>query len=272
MEMRKLSASLLVFFSLILGTFVESHASFFNWGSCLRWRITGICRIVCHPGGCHVWVRVRHWRPDEVSETVNIPGDTIWGESFPGIIGSIFGAADGSVPSQSVAGLSGTGGGGVRTATGPIMDEKFFEDHVFGVPWEVMVVDQPFLALWGCQGEGAGLLYASEPDPLWHNDFEDPGQDAQSSMVGVWGPLYPRQGRAFHGSDVVASALLSYRAMDLSAGTDRKQIQLGYPTQTGCMDPGADPQGWDQNRGKQGTGGKYLWVYWKPVTCCIQIS
>jgi len=60
--------------------------------------------------------------------------------------------------------------------------------------------------------------------------------------------------------------------MDLSAGTDGKKIQLGYPTQTGCMDPGADPQGWDQNRGKQGTGGKYLWVYWKPVSCCIQIS
>ncbi|MFB3121474.1 MAG: hypothetical protein ACE10H_04690, partial [Candidatus Binatia bacterium] len=44
--------------------------SFFNWGSCLRWRITGICRIVCHRGHCHVWVRVRHWRPDEVAETV----------------------------------------------------------------------------------------------------------------------------------------------------------------------------------------------------------
>jgi len=48
--------------------------------------------------------------------------------------------------------------------------------------------------------------------------------------------------------------------MDLSAGTDGKQIQLGYPTQTSCMDPGADPQSWDQNRGKPGTGGKYLWV------------
>ena len=66
----------------------------------------------------------------------------------------------------------------------------------------------------------------------------DPGFDAQSSMIGLWGPLYPRQGRAFHGSDVVASALLSYRAMDLSAGVDGKEIQLGYPTQTGCMTPG----------------------------------
>ena len=91
-------------------------------------------------------------------------------------------------------------------------------------------------------------------------------------MVGIWGPLYPRQGRAFHGSDVVASALLSYRAMDLTAGVDSKEIQLGHPTQTSCMTPGVDPQSWDYNRGKPGTGGKYLWVYWKPVTCCIQIS
>ena len=42
---------------------IDSHASFFNWGSCLRWRITGICRIVCVGNSCHVWVTVRHWRP-----------------------------------------------------------------------------------------------------------------------------------------------------------------------------------------------------------------
>ena len=267
MELRKISSFLFLLFWLVLGSAIDSHASFFNWGSCLRWRITGICRIVCVGGSCHVWVRVRHWRPDEVSETVNIPGDSIWAESFPGIVGSIFGGAD----SQFVSALSGNGGGGVRTASGPIMNEKFYESHVFGVLWEVMVVEQPFLARWGCEGGGTAF-YASEPDPLWHNDFRDQGADAQSSMVGIWGPLYPRQGRAFHGSDVVASALLSYRAMDLTAGVDSKEIQLGHPTQTSCMTPGTDPQSWDYNRGKPGTGGKYLWVYWTPVTCCIQIS
>ena len=152
MELRKLSGFLFLLFSLLLASAVDSHASFFNWGSCLRWRITGICRIVCHNFGCNVWVRVRHWRPDEVSETVNIPGDSIWAESFPGILGSIFGGAD----SQIVSALSGNGGGGVRTASGPIMNEKFYESHVFGVPWEVMVVDQPFLAAWGCQGGNCG--------------------------------------------------------------------------------------------------------------------
>ncbi len=85
MALRKSS----IFYSVLLAVLVtatsEGRASFFNWGSCLRWRITGICRIVCHNYGCNVWVRVRHWRPDEVSETVNIPGDSIWAESFPGI-------------------------------------------------------------------------------------------------------------------------------------------------------------------------------------------
>lgn len=268
MEMRRLSVSLVILLSLVLAVPFDSHPAFFNWGSCLRWRITGICRIVCTGGSCHVWVTVNHWRPDEVSETVNIPGDSIWGQSFPGILGSIFGGPD----SQFVTGLSGSGGGGVRSATGPIMNEKFYESHVFGVPWEVMVVEQPFLARFGCSGGGAGLLYASEPDPLWHNDFRDPANDARSSMIGLWGPLYPRQGRAFHGSDVVASALLSYRAMDLSAGVDGKEIQLGYPTETSCLTPGTDPRSWDYNRGKQGTGGKYLWVYWTPVTCCVQVN
>jgi hypothetical protein len=268
MELKKFLVSLSLVLSLFLGIPDYSHASFFNWDSCLRWRIAGICRIVCTGNSCHVWVIVRHWRPDEVSETVNIPGNSIWGQSFPGILGSIFGGPD----SQFVTGLSGGGGGGVRSATGPIMNEKFYESHVFGVPWEVMVVDQPFLARFGCSGGGAGLLYASEPDPLWHNDFRDPGNDPRSSMIGLWGPLYPRQGRAFHGSDVVASALLSYRAMDLSAGVDGKEIQLGYPTETSCLTPGTDPQSWDYNRGKQGTGGKYLWVYWTPVTCCVQVN
>ena len=265
MELKKLSGFLFLLFSLMFfASAIDSHASFFNWGSCLRWRISGICRIVCHNFGCNVWVRVRHWRPDEVSETINIPGDSIWAESFPGIVGSIFGG-------PFVSALSGDGGGGVRTASGPIMNEKFYESHVFGVPWELMVLEQPFLASWGCEGRGTAF-YASEADTLWHNDFRDLGFDAQSSMVGIWGPLYPRQGRAFHGSDVVASALLSYRAMDLTAGVDRKEIQLGYPTQTSCMTPGFDPQSWDYNRGKPGTGGKYLWVYWTPVTCCIQVS
>jgi TraU protein len=272
MELRKKSAFLFLLFSLILASAIDSHASFFNWGSCLRWRITGICRIVCHNFGCHVWVRVNHWRPDQVSETVNIPGDSIWGESFPGIMAALFGAIGGSLPPQAVGGVSGMGGGGVRTATGPIMNEKFYESHVFGVPWELMVLEQPFLAQWGCSGGVAGLFYVSEPDPFWHNDSRDPAFLAQSSMIGIWGPLYPRQGRAFHGSDVVASALLSYRAMDLSAGVAGKEIQLGYPTDTGCMTPGTDPRLWDYNRGKPGTGGKYLWVYWTPVTCCIQVS
>lgn len=264
---------LLVFFSVLSGEWIGiAQASFFNWGSCLRWRITGICKIVCFKKFCIVYVWVHHWRPDEVSETVNVPGDSIWGKSFSGVVASIFGATSGSVPSQAVGAFGGTGGGGVRSAPGAVMDEKFFESHVFSVPWSVMVAEQPFLAKWGCQGGGSGLIYASEPDPLWRNDLRDPDQDAQASMVGIWGPLYPRQGRAFHGSDVVASALLSYRAMHLGAGVGSKEVQLGYPTQTGCMQPGADPQAWDYNKGKAGSGGKYLWVYWKPVKCCLKLN
>ena len=189
-------------------------------------------------------------------------------ESFPGILGSIFGGAD----SQFVTGLSGSGGGGVRSATGPIMNEKFYESHVFGVPWEVMVVDQPFLARFGCPVEERVFCMPQSPIRFGTMTLEIKATIRSSSMIGIWGPLYPRQGRAFHGSDVVASALLSYRAMDLSAGVDGKEIQLGHPTETSCMTPGTDPQSWDYNRGKQGTGGKYLWVYWTPVTCCVQVN
>ena len=58
MELRKVSCFLNCRFVFVSGVFrIDSHASFFNWGSCLRWRITGICRIVCVGNSCHVWVR-----------------------------------------------------------------------------------------------------------------------------------------------------------------------------------------------------------------------
>ena len=57
MELRKRSGFLFLIFALMLTSAVDAHASFFNWGSCPRWRITGICRIVCHNFGCNVWVR-----------------------------------------------------------------------------------------------------------------------------------------------------------------------------------------------------------------------
>ena len=84
MELRKISGSLLLLVLLILGGAIDSHASFFNWGSCLRWRITGICRIVCHNYGCNVWVRVRHWRPDEVVGDRQYPRRFDLGRELPG--------------------------------------------------------------------------------------------------------------------------------------------------------------------------------------------
>ena len=140
--------------------------------------------------------------------------------------------------SQFVTGLSGRVVAECGLATGPIMNEKFYESHVFGVPWEAMVLDQPFLARWGCEGGGAGLFMPPSPIRFGTMTLEIRAAMRSSSMIGLWGPLYPRQGRAFHGSDVVASALLSYRAMDLSAGVDGKEIQLGYPTETSCHDSG----------------------------------
>lgn len=460
----------------------SAYGSFFNWGSCFRWRIVGVCKIVCVPHhGCHVWVWIKHWRPDEVAETINSPGDTIWGKSdsqfadllfgalsgtsglgfapdlggslgtiaanlgdtlsssvvlsmagmnldslqgvvegsanaaiasltgavagevqqalasalgsgavadaiasavtqaavsaisggdlksavlnglqsglsgavlggikqgtvkavtaLPlgqgeigsnAVIGAVKSQVQGSVANQVVAlvnnavtqsvasGVSGAtadalsnagveasaealeeassavsqvvasslsekiagpisgslsaplgdavvksltsqgteaqalfsdlmekagaGGGGVRTATGANLNEKFFEAHVFGVPWGAMVKDNPFLAAWGCKGGGSGLLYASEKDPLWRSGQRDQEMDAQGSLVGVWGPLYPRQGRVFHASEIVASALDSYRAMELSAGTGGKEIQMGYPSKTSCMMPGENSE------------------------------
>src|SRR5215470_1162736 len=86
--------------------------------------------------------------------------------------------------------VSGIGGGGVRTATAPMMNENSTRVTSFGVAWAVMVAEQPFLPRWGCEGGGTAF-YASEPDPLWHNDFRDPDTDPQSSMIGVWGRFIP---------------------------------------------------------------------------------
>lgn len=103
------------------------------------------------------------------------------------------------------------------------------------------------------------------------------GEDA---CVGTWGPLYPRQMRTLGPSQITASALAAYRAMSNSAKVFKTmpylfglagKMQLGAPQMSKCFHPGASPLTWQMNQ-RASTSGKYAWVYWAPVTCCVSFS
>lgn len=103
------------------------------------------------------------------------------------------------------------------------------------------------------------------------------GEDA---CVGTWGPLYPRQMRTLGPSQITASALNAYRAMSNSAKVFQTmpymfgmlgRMQLGYPQMSTCFRPGASPLTW-QTKQKASKDGKYAWVWWVPVTCCVSFD
>lgn len=103
------------------------------------------------------------------------------------------------------------------------------------------------------------------------------GDDA---CVGTWGPLYPRQMRSLGPSQITASALAAYRAMSNAAKVFDTmhyalnlagKMQMGYPEMSTCFHPGESPMLW-QNKLHASKDGKYAWVYWVPVTCCISFS
>ncbi|MBU0549393.1 MAG: TraU family protein, partial [Candidatus Omnitrophica bacterium] len=101
--------------------------------------------------------------------------------------------------------------------------------------------------------------------------------------MGYWGPLYPRRGYFIHGSEVVASASLSYRAVSISSlegffghvvlmplvwsPSERDKLQLLYPLPSGCIKIGQNPATWEF--AKTSFTGKYVWVYWRHRECCL---
>jgi hypothetical protein len=209
--------------------------------------------------------------PAYIVEVVPKPGETV----VP-LLGGLLREALATVGSPAL------GGGGAANTSGPT-NLHYNEVHVYDFP---NIFGGPCT---GClPGGGLALHYASELDAVsWRTAAITPTPVDLLQQIGVWGPLYPRGGKVIHGSGVIAGALAAVRGMDIAhqpigspphvdahvvplpalgrAGC----LQLAYPKQLPCMDPGGPPPLWET--GTTSLNGRYLYIVWQRRTCCVQV-
>jgi hypothetical protein len=234
---------------------------------CVQWKITGPC--FCTP--TTPCVSVEYWEPGWLVETVKKPGTT----AIP-LIGDALQAA------FNALGVPPLGGGGAGNASGSgHTNLQYNEAHVFTFP---QLLGGP------CTGCGAtppssALHYASETDPLWRTAVAIPSPLDLLRVLGVWGRLYPRGGKAIHSSEPVGSGIAAARAMDIAfnpigeppnnearvvlqpTGATSSCCQLASPRQTPCFPVGTPPLLWES--GTVSPNGTYIWIFWRKRTCCV---
>ena len=228
----------------------------------------------CFCGPYNPCVLVSYWEPAWLVETVKIPGTTSLDSVAP-LLQSIL---------QGL-GVPPFGGGGAGNATGGgHTNLQYNEAHVVTFP-----------DLFGggpCSGCGGGsnsftVHYASEIDPLWRTAAGAPGllDLVGLGQLGVWGPLYPRGGKAIHSSEPVGSGIAAARALNVAANPtgvatnpeyrvvleeverNSRCCQMGQPKVTDCMMVGTNPISWEQRAVSQ--QGTYIWLFWRQRTCCV---
>lgn len=157
---------------------------------------------------------------------------------------------------------------------------------------EVHVLTFPQLLGGPCTGcnptAQMSLHYASEIDPTWRTAVATPSPLSLLQHLGVWGPLYPRGGKAMHSSEPVGSGIAAARGMDIAfqpvgtppnmdthvilqpTGSLSMCCQLASPTQTACFPVGTPPVLWEH--GAVSPHGTYTWIFWRTRTCCVSTT
>jgi hypothetical protein len=257
-----------------------------DW-SCVNFSVIGACRRNTLP---YVGVKVRYWQPVLMVETVKHPGQSGIIEYRP-MVASLAGR---SVNKNEWAGASS------QADTGSL---QMNEAHVFGFPLSdafSMAIEAP------CEGMpdlGAAVSYLSEQDhDEWRmacSEKNNPlakmaetrgplcaryGHMLPGLCVGTWGALHPRTGFVTHASEVVASAMAAFRAVDVAAlkpqmprrvispvlfwpSVRHDRMQLVSPVAGRCISIGENPRFWEN--GKRSRDGWYVWIFWRKKECCL---
>lgn len=135
------------------------------------------------------------------------------------------------------------------------------------------------------------LVYASELDAVnWRTGCRDvaPALAALATgampTVGAWGALLPRQMRVIGPPPRLYSALTGVRAMSLARDQlgafpfpvdTQGKMQQAYPVVSACFRVGRLPLPTAPAAAmpvEVSPDGRYAWVYWRPVVCCIGAS
>ena len=248
---------------------------------CVHFAVLGPCLCGGTVPGC---VTLFYWEPAALVETVKVSGST--NLSFAGpLLQQVI---------RSIGLVGELGGGGAGNAPGSGQTNLHFnEAHVLPFP---QLLPGPCDNCASDAGETLQINYASEIDPLWRLQpgvaLADPLGFIGLGTLGVWARLYPRVGFAIHGSEPVGSAIAASRALHianhpvdatpLNPGASAVRpvlspstvppfcIQLARPIQTACFRVGTNPALWETATvSPQGT---YIWLFWRPRTCCVDAA
>jgi TraU protein len=237
---------------------------------CVDWKIAGACLCGFPPHPC---VSVEYWEPGWIVETVKRPGTTTLTVAKP-LLDVVFGAGPALVGA----------GGAANAGNGGHTNLHFNEAHVLTFP---QILGGPCTS---CAPTTIPLAvhYVSEIDPLWRTAVAVPAPLSILEQIGVWAPLYPRGGKAIHGSEIVASGIAAVRAMNIAfnpVGTPPNVevrviqqpvttlatcCQLSWPTPSPCFPPGVPPFLFET--GKLNIRGEYIWTFWRKRVCCVEAA
>lgn len=260
--------------------------------SCVNFEIVGVCvQMTWH--GPETGLEIRHWIPELLVETVKKPGDSV----MPVVADVV-----NNIATQALKSLIGvTASSGSQGMAGR-ENIQFNEVHVYDFPFKNFLFCY-FSGFWCCDdvfdfGSQGFFKYFSELDALeWRAGRMEtllhlpqiglnllciaPSSPGNICM-GIWGPIYPRTGFLNNQSEVVGSAADVFRAVSndwigsaahvkitpiLWQPNTADKIMFLYPHPSGCIKIGTSPLSWET--GKRGLDGKYLYLYWRQVECCI---
>ena len=239
-----------------------------NWASCLDFRIVGPCidPVTRTPG-----LRVTYRLPHLLLDTVKIPGDSTIAELGAALQSNLL------VP-----------GGGALGNTGE-WHLQYSESHVVEWPMreamalKALPIPERFWCIAQMQYGSLTPHYFSEFDTLMWRANALP--EAFPGAIGVWAPLAPRTGHCIHYSGSVASGVVGFRGTHIASlpgvhlvlallwfplDLADDKMQLAVPQVRECISIGQHPLSWDHGVGAR--DGKYLWVYWHRVSCCVSTT
>ncbi|MBE0471654.1 MAG: TIGR03756 family integrating conjugative element protein [Methyloprofundus sp.] len=282
---------------------------------CIDYCVVGMCHFVtCTPFGCSYDTkpRIRHYLPDLVVTVSDEAKKNPWTEYR-----EVMSNAESAVTEGVLGELAGAKIGGGSIISPNLLansNTRFKEASVVGHP----------LAVATRQGFSGGFLCPSNAEPYkpyfssvfdylawrwglpdnltvqsWVPGMREIGSMSTSNPIGnSWGAVYPRQGMVVQQDDVIASAVIAQRAVDIVTNTGQPHVYLPFDsndefmsgqngkvktsgkanerkdrwqqispkTDSTCQPFGNNNLTW--SAGRDDGERRYGWAYWRQYECC----
>lgn len=215
-----------------------------NFSNCAKVEVIGVVPTMVggKPG---LGLKIKHWRPELICETVIKPGDSVIADFGDFLKKTI------ELKGHSLLGLwSGVSSGPQHSSLPSGGNLQFSEVHIYNNPFsdaignlikvwcrpEVtdigeMIPKSPFVVKYLSELDGfewrVGIAEAFHPKSIlsygigpfcgFAGAVPDKWQGVRELCMGTWGPLYPRRGFLVHQSKVVGSAADVFRAVSISS-------------------------------------------------------